>query len=74
MEGLAGPVETPGLTAPGERNPMLTQSYAALVLAHQIVTRLAAQLSGMTAEEAAADGQKFPGRESGFGGVASFTE
>jgi hypothetical protein len=53
---------------------MLTQSYAALVLAHQIVTRLAAQLSGMTAEEAAADGQKFPGRESGFGGVASFTE
>ena len=36
---------------------------------------LAAQLSGVTAEQAAAaDGQKFPGRESGFGGVASFTE
>jgi hypothetical protein len=35
---------------------------------------LAAQLSGITAEQSAADGQKFPGRESGFGGVASFTE
>jgi hypothetical protein len=34
----------------------------------------AAQLSGITAEQAAADGQKFPGRESGFRGVASFTE
>ena len=53
---------------------MLTQSYAALVLAHHIGTPLAAQLSGITAEQAAADGQKFPGQESGFRGVASFTE
>jgi hypothetical protein len=53
---------------------MLTQSYAALVLAHHYRHALAAQLSGITAEQAAADGQKFPGRESGFGGVASFTE